>query len=542
MKLQALLDAFEHDRLKKYVFRPVFDDSCTLLLADRDTQPIPGCICVSDAAALPALLERTDAEDGVCFFASGASPEAERLAVLRRLNLVLSDLKLPALHNAISERLCALRLFRQTCIHDVWNSRVPFELISSGAAELSAPIFLLSQRLELIYHDGEPEFADSLYESLVRHTALDADLLQDDSAAALEEGPSVLHTPDGNLFCIRHLVSKTAQFYLAALLPPSREKDCESFVLDLVSEYIIIQSERVVRGEADPSHALARLLDNLQESGPISPEELRVRLKQLEFPIGRFFTTIIVFPDDQRADYPMLAVVNHLRRFFPGQNISVHNNVAVILLCRDNFFFAERELDIPRFESLLQKISCSAALNNTISNWANLLANYKLSLAIMHIALTMNRGSKQPVRRIFRFEDYGTFFIINLCQQSLERMELDDSTLIYIGMPALTTLAIYDSLHEDNLVGVLYQYLLNDKNAIRTGQALFMHRNTVRKKLAIIKDVMHIDIDNPALHFRLLFSCLLLQYYRDYLKKPFLATIESVEDMDSLWPTFPIRL
>ncbi len=542
MTLQALLDGLDGLRLKTYVFDTAFDDGCALLLAASDTQPVPGCVCAAEASALPALLEKVSAEDGVCFFGAGSSAAAERLAVRRRVNLVLADLPLTELHNRLSERLCALRRFRQSCMRNIWKSRVPFDLIASGAAELNAPLFLLSQRLELIYHDGEHTAADPLYDALLRQEALDVRLLPGFDAAALESGPRALRTAGGNIFCIRRVVSNTVQFYLAALLPPAREKDCCSYVLDLVSEYTIIQSERVVRGEADPSHALARLLDSLQENGSLSPEELRVRLKQLEFPIGRFFTTIVVFPDDQRADYPMLAIVNHLRRFFPGQNISVHNNVAVVLLCRDSFFFADDEIDTGRFEALLEKINCSAAVNNTISNWANLLANYKLSLSIMHISLTMNRGSKDPSRRIFRFEEYGTFFIINLCQQALERLGLDDSTLIYIGMPALTTLAIYDSLHDDNLVGVLYQYLLNDKNAIRTGQALYMHRNTVRKKLSIIKDIMHIDIDNPALHFRLLFSCLLLQYYRDYLRKPFLATIENVEDMDSLWPTFPIRL
>ena len=79
----------------------------------------------------------------------------------------------------------------------------------------------------------------------------------------------------------------------------------------------------------------------------------------------------------------------------------------------------------------------------------------------------------------------------------------------------------YDRQHNNNLRDVLYYYLLNDRNLVKTAAATYMHRNTVINKMSKIMDLIHLDLEDGNLRQRLMLSCQFIRYYEKVMEREF---------------------
>ena len=58
----------------------------------------------------------------------------------------------------------------------------------------------------------------------------------------------------------------------------------------------------------------------------------------------------------------------------------------------------------------------------------------------------------------------------------------------------------------------MYAYLLNNCNYTKTAEVVGMHRNTVIYKLQKAEEIVDMDMDDPMLRQRLLWSCMVCEY------------------------------
>jgi PucR family transcriptional regulator, purine catabolism regulatory protein len=75
----------------------------------------------------------------------------------------------------------------------------------------------------------------------------------------------------------------------------------------------------------------------------------------------------------------------------------------------------------------------------------------------------------------------------------------------------LTPLRQYDHEHHGDLVKTLSTYLRHGGNSNRTASALFLHRNSLRYRLARIKALLDLDPDDPDARLALQIAILLSQ-------------------------------
>ncbi len=78
----------------------------------------------------------------------------------------------------------------------------------------------------------------------------------------------------------------------------------------------------------------------------------------------------------------------------------------------------------------------------------------------------------------------------------LEALSADPSKIAYYKS-LLTPLQKYDSEHHGDLVSTLAAYLRHGGNATRTADALYLHRNSLRYRLARIQALTGMDPDDP---------------------------------------------
>ncbi|MDR1238415.1 MAG: helix-turn-helix domain-containing protein [Propionibacteriaceae bacterium] len=78
--------------------------------------------------------------------------------------------------------------------------------------------------------------------------------------------------------------------------------------------------------------------------------------------------------------------------------------------------------------------------------------------------------------------------------------------------PALRLVETHDRLHGSELSKTLRVYLENDKNIERCTQLLHLHRSSVYYRLNRVKELAHLNIDDPEVSFQLLCSYRIQQY------------------------------
>ncbi len=95
--------------------------------------------------------------------------------------------------------------------------------------------------------------------------------------------------------------------------------------------------------------------------------------------------------------------------------------------------------------------------------------------------------------------------------------------------PAYVTVRDYDARHNTNLNSVLFSYIRNNKNLEKTARDCFMHRNTVKNKLELIKSITNIDLDDPESFMSLTISHFMIDYFINYMGGDILEDLESAK-------------
>ena len=155
-----------------------------------------------------------------------------------------------------------------------------------------------------------------------------------------------------------------------------------------------------------------------------------------------------------------------------------------------------------------------AAISNATSRRAMLRTNYILTKSVLHLGRALRSSTTQ---RVFFFEDYAEYVMIDLCINSFSAL-LGHDDIIYLTHPDAVKLYRYDLRHHTNLLDVLYYYCLNNCSISQAAKAAYMHRNTFSAHLAKLQELIRADLDNGEIQQRMVFSYKILRYYDRYAK------------------------
>lgn len=247
----------------------------------------------------------------------------------------------------------------------------------------------------------------------------------------------------------------------------------------------------------------------------IQPFEVLQELKQLPFPAETFVRVLVVaFQHKNTEQTPYNYVLAQLREIFPDCNMTVYENEVIILKTHCERCF-NLDLNTERITEILELSNGFIGISNGTRNYGTLRSLYLLAKNTIPLAceLRKNRGE-----RIFFYEDFWTYTIIDMCAHRFFELHHHDD-IVYLIHPAVILITRYDKKHNTNLRDTLLYYLLNDRNLVKTAAVTFAHRNTVINKVHKINDLICLDLEDGVLRQRLIFSCQVIDYYENYLKK-----------------------
>lgn len=190
----------------------------------------------------------------------------------------------------------------------------------------------------------------------------------------------------------------------------------------------------------------------------------------------------------------------------PFQLLEIHSNGIVNYTQRSMLVRDLKELGIPLFAMEYEKrvlILTEAAhirqLVQRISETINTGTSH-LSIGISMPFSSLEKLNAAHMQSVFAIEEAGhrdgffycREFAFNYLLRILQREELTKNLL----HPAVEILSRYDQENGSDLLSTLRVYLQQGMNQIHTANALFIHRNTLKYRLARISELTDIDLSD----------------------------------------------
>lgn len=248
-------------------------------------------------------------------------------------------------------------------------------------------------------------------------------------------------------------------------------------------------------------------------------EEILAKTKEFLYPFHSFVACIVLTPKHEYAKLSstdILLLLDELNDFFPKTNIFPYKNQIIILYSQDSRPINTLSFSYNNFSSILGKYNMNASISNACRHPHMFPTLYHTSASSLKLGTKIS--SINFYDNIYQYEEFSTYYIIDLCVKEFIRIH-GHSDIIYLVSPCIIELYRYDTKHNSDLLTTLFQYLLNGCNVAATAKILYMHRNTVFNKLHKINSIITLPLDNGGTQFKLLMSCFIVTYYREYLQK-----------------------
>ncbi len=271
-----------------------------------------------------------------------------------------------------------------------------------------------------------------------------------------------------------------------------------------LSEVIKDYCMRIVMGnqsEAAVAKALMEAIDRPESEGDYLPElqnyfnvngTFQVLAFRLEFPEGTEISQRL-----QAADVMRTLLSRTIRKFSLFRRIDFY-----VLVLNDADPGLDEELArqlMSRCQAHQPPLPIHVGLGDPVVGVRNLSASFRRARAA---------GRKADYNRLplVRFREMGI-------EQLLYTAE-DPDVLTDFYREHLGVLEDYDQAHDGRLTETLYQDLLAGGSIKQIAAAMYTHRNTVNYRVAKIRELMQVDLNDPEVRTR----CRMAFYIRDILR------------------------
>lgn len=188
-----------------------------------------------------------------------------------------------------------------------------------------------------------------------------------------------------------------------------------------------------------------------------------------------------------------------LREAFPDATVFLYGEqIKFIIGVWDES--ARDRLMMHRIAETLEAHGLIAGVSQPGRNFRSLGARHSQAMKAMQMG-TLLRGSGP----LYYYDRYAVYHALEVCAGSVDLRELCHA--------AVLKLERYDRKNGTAYIGTLHAYLATGKNVSEAAAALYIHRNTLAKRLEKLGDIISVDLDDRETVFHLLFSLRIIEYY-----------------------------
>ncbi len=476
---------------------------------------------IADSQELPTILIDMDPKKNITIITSGDFGDLSKYRNISHVNLIATSLDLFELYEKINRIVTDYRSWYICFMKSICEEKTPKHLIDEIGSKINAPVLLLDKTYRLICAHQEPLLNDLFIEEVFSKGMLTP-------SSVLKLVGKDLKTYSQGLESVRFFSSMTPNTYDMIALTYNDNvfahliivTDSRHDAMDI--PYLTTQLSYYVKkllsckNEIEPyvDTVFSKLMEEIIELEVTTLEDIEERLKLVKYPLNLFNSCVVVhFNDSESSEIPYNFIVSQLEQIFPKNNITIYQGDIIILMSYETRTW-ELDLGCSQLISLLKQYDAFAGISNGTRDRSKIRTLYLIAKSTVQLGMTLRKNKEE---RFFTHEEYSMYCIIDLCAKHFNE-NYKHNDIIYLSHPAIIALLRHDQKHNNNLVDILFHYLINDSNIIKTSKALYMHRNTVTNKIKKISEIIGVTLDDGQLQLRLLFSCLLVKYYKDYMR------------------------
>ena len=300
---------------------------------------------------------------------------------------------------------------------------------------------------------------------------------------------------------------------------------------------------------AELFNAAADHLFQLQQHANIQEEDLRRKFSDImdrkasssyeidslcaSFPhaIKSSYCVICVKSEELQKDAAQnYTLYKDLQVMFPEDNLTTYDNCIVIIHSYHGFTHPPK-LPTEELSALLQEHHACAGISNGIRKLSQIRVMYILAQRAMEAGKILHGNEKN----LFIYDDTMLFSIVSLAAGSFKE-QFDSDDIILLGSPILANIIKHDPKGKRGLAETMFQYITNGGSTAKTAEAMHMHRNTVKNRIAVIEKIAGEPLYvNGVISAKLLTTYYIMQYYEKvWNKKMVLSPLK--KDCDNVVP------
>lgn len=465
------------------------------------------------------LLKNCPPDSSITMFLSAEDVNNTRLSDCRNHNVVVSALDLFELYNRINIILCNYRHWSTTLREALCDGLTLPQLLNTASEMIHSQIYFLNSGFKQIVGSPKHYFDDPIGMELAVRGSLSFEHAQQIQNAFATHPQEICcsFTLEGSYLYFACRIQTDSRHTVTALLAvnPAMEqidfKHLLSDFCDIVAHTLRENLELLLNQDA----VCAEFFNDLTDYKLTDDTEIRQRLSMLAYPVKAFCAFILVRPETPPEHSEQLSyLMQQLQGIFPETNMAICKHDIAILFSQEERPQGKLDFDYDRLAALMEQFHAHAGISNASRHRPRLHTLYTIASATIRLGSRLHRFSDEE--RVFSYEDYSMYYIIDLCATKyIETHHHND--LIYLIHPSIIKICRYDAEHHSNLRDVLYYYLLCGCSLNKTASAMYMHRNTVLNKLNKINEITEVPLEDGYTRHRMIMSCLIMRYYEDYL-------------------------
>ncbi len=306
---------------------------------------------------------------------------------------------------------------------------------------------------------------------------------------------------------------------LSMACPDGRPSAGEADLLRVLARYVEALCAGLRSSQSSVNIPRLRFFDLLIEGSRFDRMVANGQLEELRIPPGSWFKVILVDIDEgaEPAKASLIAMTFIADRRVESRCFLHHGSLVVLQHAPDGTSLSHLGTEQALSSYDFTRFDVAFGVSDPFSDIASLRHAYheaRIALALRKAVLAQRDVEQSSRRRgnTFFFYEALPFFLVDPApkDEGLMRFIFDVSFL-----PAIME---EDATRGTNDFRLLWTYLINERNATKTAQMMYVHRNTVLYRIERLQERFRIDLDDPNLREKL--CCDYRMYFLSSLGKP----------------------
>ena len=393
-------------------------------------------------------------------------------------------------------------------VHDLLQCRSLQELLETCRRRLKSPLILadLTFHVLAITPDGtieDPRWVQINQERCLPLNIVNISLYQ----SALTSGTPVLSTDSTGLPIVRCAVAQEGKLIGYLLSPgyggvPSQE---QLDLMSILSDLCALRMQKDLHYAEYPEDMLEFFISDLLNGAMTDEQKILDRCRFFKWNLKMPYRVLTIRPGRkqdaaQGADY--LELERHrqaLQQQFPEATAFLYGSqIKLVIHVYDQT--TQDALVLREVETWLQQRGLIAGVSQTAYHLRNLSGRHQQAMKAIQMGTLLDGAGP-----LFYYDTYAIYHCLELCAPQLSLLQLCHS--------AVLKLESYDRKNGTELLGTLHAYLSCHRNLSEAAASLYIHRNTLSKRLEKINDLISVDFNDAETVFHLMFSYRILEYY-----------------------------